>query len=289
MSEKLGEIKRRLGEPFFEVPGFLLYQMDCFDGMRALGNFGVNLTVTSPPYNIGKEYEDRKPLDEYVKWTEEWVRLVFELSAPNGALCLNLGYVEVPGRGKAVPLPYLLWDRTPFYLLQEIIWHYGAGVAARKSLSPRNEKILWYVRDSEDYVFELDSIRDPNVKYPRQFKNGKLKVNPAGKNPTDVWILPKVTSGTNRSSVERTPHPAQFPEALIDRIVKGMSQAHDVVLDPFMGSGTTAVVALQNERECVGFEQNADYCSLAAQRVETWCRRGYQPDLLAEASSTGRA
>ena len=111
------------------------------------------------------------------------------------------------------PLLNLLWDRSPFYMIQEVVWNYGAGVAGRTMLSPRNEKFLWYVKNSLAYTFNLDAIRDKNVKYPNQKKNGKLKCNQAGKNPSDVWQFPKVTSGAKRSSKERTPHPAQFPVA----------------------------------------------------------------------------
>jgi adenine-specific DNA-methyltransferase len=130
---------------------------------------------------------------------------------------LQGGYLSVPSRTKAIPIPYLLWDRVPFYLIQEIVWNYGSGVAGSKLFSPRNEKFLWYVKDYENYTFNLDEVRDPNVKYPNQKKNGKIKVNPKGKNPTDVWEFPKVTSGKNRSSKERTDHPAQFPVAVIER------------------------------------------------------------------------
>ena len=81
------------------------------------------------------------------------------------------------------------------------------------------------------------------MKCPNQKKNGKIKVNERGKNPTDVWQFPKVTSGKNRSSSERTPHPAQFPAAVIERIILASSDEGDLVLDPFFGSGTTAEVA----------------------------------------------
>ena len=97
-------------------------------------------------------------------------------------------------------------------------------------------------------------MRDPNVKYPRQKKNGKLKCNPLGKNPTDVWHIPKVTSGTNRSSKERMPHPAQFPMAVVERIIRACSNPGDVVFDPFVGSGSLIEAALRNGRQAVGFE-----------------------------------
>lgn len=185
----------------------------------------------------------------------------------SGSFWLNLGYVPIPERGKAVPLPYLLWDKSPFFLVQEVIWNYGAGVASRRSFSPRNEKFLWFVKDEDTYFFDLDSVRDPDVKYPNQKKNGILKCNPLGKNPTDVWQIPKVTSGANRSSVERTPHPAQFPEALIRRVVLACSGPEGVVLDPFVGSGTTVMAARELGRQSIGIEIREDYLELAVRRL----------------------
>jgi adenine-specific DNA-methyltransferase len=166
----------------------------------------------------------------------------------------------------------MLWDRIPFYIIQEIVWHYGAGVAAKRSFSPRNEKFLWCVKNPEDYVFNLDAVRDPDVKYPNQKKNGKLKCNPLGKNPSDVWLFPKVTSGTNRASKERTPHPAQFPVAVIDRIVKACSNANDMVLDPFMGSGSTAEACLANNRVSLGMEIREDYIRIAERRLQSFVK-----------------
>jgi adenine-specific DNA-methyltransferase len=106
------------------------------------------------------------------------------------------------------------------------------------------------------------------VKYPNQKKNGKIKVNLKGKNPTDVWEFPKVTSGTNRASKERTPHPAQFPLKVIERIIKASSNVNDIIFDPFMGSGTTAVAALGLNRQVIGFEIKRDYCEIAAKRID---------------------
>lgn len=196
------------------------------------------------------------------------MREVYRVTAPTGALWLNVGYVEMPGRAKAIPLPYLLWNKSPFYLIQEVVWNYGAGVAARKSLSPRNEKLLWYVKDPKNYTFNLDTIRDPDVKYPHQKKNGKLRCNTIGKNPSDVWQIAKVTSGENRASPERTPHPAQFPLDLVNRVVLGFSNPGELVLDPFMGSGTVALSCLEHGRLVLGIELRPAYCKIAARRIE---------------------
>jgi adenine-specific DNA-methyltransferase len=113
-------------------------------------------------------------------------------------------------------------------------------------------------------------IRDPEVKYPFQKKNGKLRCNTIGKNPSDVWQVAKVTSGQDRASPERTPHPAQFPLDLVDRVMLGFSNPGEVVLDPFMGSGTVAVSCLQHGRGFLGIEIKPEYCEIATKRVEAF-------------------
>ena len=267
---ELTDISKLLGKPYFQSCNCLIYNLDCLEAMAILPDQSINLTVTSPPYNIGKEYENLLPLDDYINWCEKWITEVYRLTLCDGAFWLNLGYLSIKNRAKAIPISYLLWDKIPFYLIQEIVWNYGAGVAGSKFFSPRNEKFLWYVKNSEAYTFNLDDIRDPNVKYPNQKKNGKIRVNPLGKNPTDVWEFPKVTSGQNRSSKERTPHPAQFPSAVIQRIIQASSNQNQIILDPFLGSGTTAMVALDLNRLVIGFEIRQDYCDIAANRIETF-------------------
>lgn len=266
-SPVLDRVRSALGPAAYDRGGALIYRGDCVDVLPKLRQL-VKLTVTSPPYNIGKEYDTRLPLEKYLDWTEQWVRLIYDATAPDGAFWLNLGYIPVEGRGKAIPIPYLVWERIPFFLIQEVVWNYGAGVAARHSFSPRNEKFLWYVRNPNEYVFNLDDVRDPDVKYPRQFKNGRLKVNPLGKNPTDVWTIPKVTSGEKRSSKERTPHPAQFPIAVVERIVKACSNAGDLILDPFVGSGSAAHVSLGLGRPFIGVEIEQRYIDIAGARLD---------------------
>ena len=113
----------------------------------------------------------------------------------------------------------------------------------------------------------MDSIRDKNVKYPNSKRNGKLRVNPLGKNPSDVWKIAKVTSGFRRASKERTAHPCQFPIDLIDRLVLWFTNIYDIVFDPFLGSGTTFESCLTNNRFCVGIEIKEEYCEIVKSRV----------------------
>jgi adenine-specific DNA-methyltransferase len=265
--DRFEKILSALGPPAARGDKYAIYRGDCTDVLAQIPPSSLDLVVTSPPYNIGKEYEQVLHTDEYLSWCESWIALTHRAISPSGAFWLNLGYLGLAGQGKAVPISYLLWNRTPFFLIQEIVWHYGAGVAARTSFSPRNEKFLWYVKDPEHYVFNLDDVRDPNVKYPNQKKNGKLKCNPLGKNPTDVWQFPKVTSGRDRSSKERTAHPAQFPIAVVDRIVRACSNTGDVVIDPFLGSGSLIEASLKSGRYSIGVEINREYVSLARERI----------------------
>jgi adenine-specific DNA-methyltransferase len=131
---RFDEIKSLLGKAFRAGEDYAIYCADCLPSMKAMSNGLVALTVTSPPYKTGKEYEVRLPLEEYLRWCEQWMAEVYRITQPDGSFWLNIGYVEMPGKGKAIPLPYLLWNRSPFYLLQEVVWNYGAGVAAKKSL-----------------------------------------------------------------------------------------------------------------------------------------------------------
>ena len=267
---KLNMVKDKIGKPYCESKSVLLYNMDCSEFMDKLGIEIVDLTITSPPYNIGKEYEKKLSTNNYLDWCTKWLNQIYNITSYEGTFWLNLGYFAVENRGKAVPIAYFLWDKTPFFLLQEIVWQYGAGVNTKKSFSPRNEKYLWFVKNPDRYTFNLDDVRDKNVKYPLQKKNGKLKCNPLGKNPGDVWNIPKVTSGTNRASPERVNHPAQFPLAILDRIIKSSSNKGDLVFDPFIGSGSVAISSILNQRLTIGCETEIEYLETAKNRIKDY-------------------
>jgi adenine-specific DNA-methyltransferase len=257
-----------IGTPYYETDTSILFNDDVVYVQKNIDHPLFDAIITSPPYNIGKEYENVKPVKEYVDWSIEWINDSSRLLKQYGSLLLNLGYVSIKEHGRAVPIPYLLWDKIPLYLNQEIVWNYTAGVACKNYLSPRNEKILWYVKDNEKYTFNLDEIRDKNVKYPNSKRHGRLRVNTLGKNPSDVWEIAKVTTGSNRSSAERTPHPCQFPTDLIDRLVLGFTNKNDVVFDPFVGSGTTFETCIKHNRFCVGVEIKSEYCEIAKNRIK---------------------
>ncbi|MDH6068112.1 DNA-methyltransferase [Umezakia ovalisporum] len=267
-----GQLFKVLGAPFYSDNGFILYNGDAKDFLDKLSstNINIDLTVTSPPYNIGKEYEAPMSVDEYIESSSVWMCQIHKVTKPDGAFWLNVGHFAVANKGLCVPIPYLLWDKSPFYLLQEVVWQYGAGVCTKYRLSPRNEKWLFYVKDAQRYTFNLDDIRDPNVKYPHQKKNGKYRCNPLGKNPSDVWEFPKITTGKKRSSKERTGHPAQFPLGIVERVVKASSNQLELVLDTFAGSGSTGIAAAGLGRIFLGFEIRSDYCKMAVNRFKAF-------------------
>ena len=282
MKDKYNLIHNQLegivGKPYYSNNGFILYNMDNLEFMKKIkeSDFRFDLTVTSPPYNIGKEYENIVSVNDYISWCEDWLTHIYDISTDTSSFWLNLGYLDIKDRAKAIPITYLLWDKIRFFLIQEVVWNYGAGVSAKKFFAPRNEKFMFYVKNEKDYTFNLDLVRDPDVKYPNQKKNGKLRCNPLGKNPTDVWQFPKVTSGSNRSSKERTAHPAQFPLSVIDRIVKVSSNDLDIVFDPFSGSATTGIAAHGNFKLYVGTELKKEYCDLSIERFENYLKEKEQ-------------
>ncbi len=164
---------------------------DCLERFAEVETGSVALVLTSPPYNIGKPYEQAMPLDGYLLWCRLWLAEIRRVLTPTGAAWINLGFVEVADRGKAVPLPYLLWPLIDLYIVQEVVWRCENGVACRRRLSPRNEKLLWFVRDPASSRFNLDAVRDPNIRYPNSRKNGRLRNNPAARTPAMSGTSPR--------------------------------------------------------------------------------------------------
>ena len=242
-----------------------------------------HLIITSPPYNIGKEYETKQRLELYMKWQEDVISKLVELLHPRGSLCWQVGnFVE---KGEIFPLDnffYPLFKKFNLKLRNRIIWHFNHGLHASKRLSGRYETLLWFTK-SDDYTFNLDDIRIPS-KYPgkRHFKGDKkglLSGNPRGKNPSDYWELmqnefdigvidiPNVKS----NHPEKTIHPCQFPIELIERCVLAFTNKGDWVLDPFGGVGSTLIAAVKNDRKGVSIDKEIEYSNIAKNRIKSFC------------------
>lgn len=236
--------------------------------MRPLASESMQLIVTSPPYNLGKSYEARSSLSEYVKSQAQVISECVRLLAPNGSLCWQVGnHVD---KGEIFPLDmvlYPLFKEHGLHLRNRIIWHFEHGLHCKKRLSGRYETIMWFTK-SDDYVFNLDPIRVP-AKYPgkKHFKGpkvGQLSGNPLGKNPGDLWIFPNVKS----NHVEKTIHPCQFPVELVERLVLSLSNVGDAVFDPYMGVGSSLIAALMNGRSAYGCDVVQEYVDIAWDRVQ---------------------
>jgi adenine-specific DNA-methyltransferase len=228
----------------------------------------MKLIVTSPPYNIGKEYEVKTPLENYIKSQARIISECVRLLHPNGSLCWQVGnHVQ---NGEVFPLDLVLYHIFKDHglkLRNRIIWHFGHGLHCTKRLSGRHETILWFTK-SDEYTFNLDPIRVPS-KYPgkKHFKGpkkGQLSCNPKGKNPSDVWEIPNVKS----NHCEKTIHPCQFPVELIERLVLSMTEEGDNVFDPYLGVGSTIIAAIKNNRIGYGCDTEKEYISVAWDRVK---------------------
>ena len=248
----------------------LLACADNLDFMRELPGDRFKLIVTSPPYNLGKEYESRAPLDAWLDTQERVIGECARLLHPQGSICWQVGnFVQ---DGEIVPLDtvlYPLFRRRGLRLRNRIIWHFGHGLHCSRRLSGRYETINWWTA-GDDYTWHLDPIRVPS-KYPgkRHFKGpnaGALSGNPKGKNPSDVWEFPNVKS----NHPEKTIHPCQFPVELVERLVLSMTDAGDAVLDPYMGVGSSIVAALMHGRTACGCDIVPEYVKIARSRVRQW-------------------
>lgn len=236
--------------------------------MAGLPDEKMKLIVTSPPYNLGKSYESKAPLEVYLEEQREVIDECVRLLHPHGSLCWQVGnYVE---EGEIIPLDTLLYPifkRLGLKLRNRIIWHFGHGLHCTNRLSGRYETVNWWTK-GDRYTWNLDPIRTPS-KYPgkRYFKGpnvGKLSGNPKGKNPSDVWIFPNVKS----NHPEKTSHPCQFPVELVERLVLSMTNPGDAVFDPYMGVGSSIIAALMHDRKAYGCDIVPEYVKITHERIE---------------------
>lgn len=259
--------KVHLCSEFDPSADFILYEGDCLDLLPSIPDGFVQLVVTSPPYNLGKPYENRLDMEEYLTQQRMVIEECVRVLSDRGSICWQVGnYVQ---DGEIVPLDILLYpifSSLGLHLRNRIVWHFGHGLHATRRFSGRYEVILWFTK-SDEYVFNLDAVRVPQ-KYPRKKyfkgpKKGQLSGHPLGKNPGDVWSIPNVKA----NHVEKTIHPCQFPVELIERLVLAMTNEGDWVLDPFIGVGTTAIAALMHRRKAIGAEIVPEYVEVAKERI----------------------
>lgn len=246
---------------------FKLVNNDRMNLLKKLKSNSVQLIITSPPYNIGKSYEKKKPLNLCLQEQEKTLKECFRVLNKKGSLCWQVGsYFE---KSELFPLDiyiHQICKKIGFKLRNRIVWHFEHGLHSYKKFSGRYETIMWFTK-TDDYYFDFDDIRVPQ-KYPgklgyRGKKKGKYTGNVKGKNPSDVWIFPNVKSNHK----EKTIHPCQFPIELAERLVLSMSKKNDLVIDPYAGVGTTLIAALKNNRKAAGSEILKKYVNITKKRI----------------------
>lgn len=225
---------------------------DAIQEMSQLPDSSIDLVIADPPYNLGKNYGnnlDQKTWQEYEPFTRKWLTEVVRILKPTGSLYVFMGM-------RFISKLFIMME-DEFHLLFNgwITWHYTQGMGRKNGFSPRHEDILYFTK-TNSFTFQLDDIRIPQ-KYYRERNNMQ------GANPGDVWQF----SHVHYCSAEREQHPTQKPEALIERMIRASSYVGDIVLDPFVGSGTTCRVADLLQRRWIGIDMNPEYIELSQRRI----------------------
>ena len=258
----------------------IFWHGDAIEGLRIMPEKSVKLIITSPPYNIGKEYETETKLHVYLENLQPIIKELVRVLADDGSICWQVGnYVD---ESEVSPLDiyfYPIFKKHNLQLRNRIIWTFDHGLHCAKRLSGRYEVILWFTKTPK-YTFNLDAVRVPS-KYPGKTNSkpgpnyGKPSGNPLGKNPSDIWKLMAKeweTSIWNIPNVkanhpEKTIHPCQFPIELVERCVLAFTNPGDLVLDPFSGVGSAMLAAVRHERKAMGCEQEGKYVEEAKRRM----------------------
>lgn len=258
---------------------------DVIEALASIPAESCSLIVSSPPYNIRKPYErgDKRTYVEYVAWQKSVAALLSEKLTMEGSICWQVGTYVSDGEVFPLDLPFMeIFRGLGFKLRNRIIWRYNFGLNADRRFSGRYETLLWLTK-SNDYFFNLDPVRIPQL-YPgkrhsakKGKKAGQPSGNPLGKNPSDyweflaesdfktnpVWDIPNVKS----KHPERTEHPCQFPVELVERCVLAFTRPGERVLDPFIGTGASAIAAVKHDRRAIGIDRDVSYLEIARTRL----------------------
>jgi DNA modification methylase len=270
----------KVADKFSESEHLVTVCEDALECAKSLPTDFCSLIITSPPYNLGKEYERRASLRDYLAQQKPLISELKRVLSADGSLCWQVGnYVE---DGEVFPLDvyyYEMFKSEGLKLRNRIIWHFEHGLHCSLRFSGRYETLLWFTK-ADDYLFNLDSVRVP-AKYPGKLhfkgeKRGQPSGNPLGKNPSDVWTIvaqdwereiweiPNVKA----NHPEKTSHPCQFPVELVERCVLALTNQDDWVYDPYCGVGSALIAAAKHGRRAIGCDRDKTYLSAARERLQ---------------------
>lgn len=280
---------------------------DCLEVLKTIDDKSIDMIITSPPYADQRDYGEtfaKIPAENYVEWFLPKAKEFFRVLKNDGSFILNINDKVVNGFQHlfVFKLVIALCEEVGFHLVRDYIWYnpatppniYSTGKHGRTKKS--HEYCFWFSK-SETWTFHLDPIRKPYSKDMLKFLEGKGKGgreentrpsthsfdcgktwnNNGGSDPGSVIEI----GNTNSNDVffklckeKGISHPARFPEKLVEFFLLSGSNENDIILDPFSGSGTTAVVASKNQRRWIGIDANQDYCDLSKDRIEMEQKNG---------------
>ena len=236
---------------------------DALDGLARVPDGSVDLILTDPPYNLGKDYgndSDQQSVADFLAWTEQWVDKALPKLKANGSLYIFSTWrfspeIFVMLKQRMTMMNEIIWDRR--------VPSMGGSV---RSFTSVHDTVGFFV-NRKDYYLDLDAVR---IAYDAETKKARsrsifigAKWLEIGYNPKDLWSVSRL----HREHPERADHPTQKPLEIIERMVKASCPPGGVVLDPYMGSGTTALAAQRCGRDFVGFELNPTYCDIIEARL----------------------
>lgn len=251
---------------------------DCIKGLEEVTPGSVHLVCADPPFNIDRKYDnydDRKPRDEYLRWSYRWMNRVHHALHPHGSFWLFI-------HDSLVSEMDVQAKDLGFYKRSHVIWAFTFGVNCARNFTRAHTHVLYYTKAKTKYTF---NEQDPANRVPsaRQLIYADKRANPANRLPDDVWILrpgelEEYFNGQSdmwlQSRICGTFHEKikgldnQIPLPIMERIVRTCSRPGDIVLDPFLGSGTTGVAAIRLGRHFQGFEISKKYLAAAAKRLK---------------------
>ncbi len=250
--------------------------------LQKLESDKFKLILTSPPYNVGKEYETKTSIEKYLEEQDKIISELIRVLHPQGSICWQIGnYIH---EGEVFPLDifyYQIFKKHGLKLRNRIIWHFGHGLHSSKRFSGRYETILWFTK-SDDYTYNLDDVRVrqkyPSKKYYKGPKKGKFSSNKLGKNPSDIWEIVKQDwenevwdiPNVKANHVEKTEHPCQYPIELVERCILALTNKEDWVLDPFAGVGSTILGSIRNDRNIIAIEKEKKYRDAGLKRIKSY-------------------
>lgn len=259
-----------------DKPMLCLSIMDCCDFLKTLPDECVQLICIDPPYNL--ELAGWDTFDHYIEWASIWLDEAYRVLSKSGSLVIFGGIQFRDAKsGDLIDIIHHVRHNTKFKLINTIIWRYRNGMSAHRYFANRHEEIIWLVK-SNDYYFDLDSVREPYSEKDLEAALKDKRLNPEntmkGKNPTNVWEINRL----NGNSKERVGHPTQKPVEIIDRLVKALSYPGSVVLDFFAGSGTVGRVCIMEGRHCLMCDSDPSSIDYFGKHLELMRKMGQRTD-----------